>query len=121
MTPEQAFASLPEDDKIKLYLVSLLGLIEAPSPTDPTKKYAVHVHHPEVIEAPSLEIAKHLACQKLNELYPSTKGWLSRTGTIDVIPSKTIAQIAQYWQAGFLANNALEIPKPVEFKCDSNE
>jgi hypothetical protein len=124
MTPEQpfaSFASLPDDDKIKLYLVSLLGITEAPHPTDPTKKYTVHLHHPEVIEAPSLEIAKRLARERLGELYPSSKGWLSRTVTIEVIPSKTIAQIAQYWQAGFIANNAREFPKPVEFNCDSNE
>ena len=121
MTPEEAFARLPEDDKAKMYLVSLLGIIEAEHPTDATKKLAVHFHHPEVIEAQSLEMAKSMACQIADELYPRSKGWIKRTVAIDVIPSQTLAAVARYWQAGFIAKNVEAFPKPVEFSCDPDD
>lgn len=87
-------ALLPEDQKIRLYLVSYLGVIEAPDPKDETKKYTVTFHYPELIQSQSIDIARQMACAHAEELWPKEKGWISRSITIDPVNPDLIKVVA---------------------------
>jgi hypothetical protein len=97
-------AMLREEDKIRIYLVSMLGVIEAGAvPDNPSQKYAIYYHSPVIIEAQSINMAVDIAKHRVEELWPKAQGWKMRSVAVEPFEPASIKMMLQYWQTGMLA------------------
>src|ERR1700686_3927079 len=112
MELSELVAALKESDKIRLYLVSLLGVAQ-------DRNNLTTFHYAEVFEAQSIDMVRRMACERIHELWPREKGFVSRTVTIDPIQPDPIKRVLQFWQSGLLAKQIDPPEDPIEVNCDT--
>jgi hypothetical protein len=112
-------ATLREEDKMRLYLVSYLAVIEESIPDEPGKKRATTYNYASIVEAQDINMAKGVACARAEEQWPKSHGWALRSVTIDPIKPGEIKRLLEAWQAGLLAQNIHPPEKGIEVNCDT--
>lgn len=115
MKLSDVIASLKESDKSRLYLISLMALHWTPPRDLVTFQYAT------IEEAQSIVMARDIACQKANEMWPKEKGFISRKLTVDPFRPSDIERLLELWKAGWFAKHIEPSEEGFEYDCDTGK
>lgn len=121
MNLSKVAAMMREQDKLRIYLVSMLGIIDAESADDPDKKLSIYYHSPVFIEAQSLNMAVEVAKGRVNELWPKSDGWKLRSVAVEPVSPKSIELMLGYWQTGLMAREADPQEQGITINLDATD
>src|SRR5262245_60949688 len=98
-------------DRIKLYIITVLGVIVVPDPDNPDKEGHIYSLQSELKEAQSREMAEQMVREDAVKIWPEEQPWKLRAFSVTPIETHSLfRQLAVYRQAGVLAgeNEMLE-------------
>ena len=81
-----------------------MGISETFVPNEPSKKYAVFFHGPDIIEAQDIQMAVGIASAKAEQQWPKENGWIKRSVAVEPFGPSSIRQMLTEFQSGLLAH-----------------
>jgi hypothetical protein len=104
-------------DRIKLYIVSILGIAVEDDPSDSDKPQGRYIHVPLLLEGKSIEDVEEDACIQANRLFSEAHGYKTRHIMVKQRPPEGYLRLLQLSHLGLRAASDEPVEQVVEFMC----
>jgi hypothetical protein len=104
-------------DRIKLYIVSILGIAVEDNLSESDKPRGRYIHLPFLMEGESIEDVEEDACIQANRLFSEAHGYKTRHIMVEPIPPERYLRLLQLSHLGILAPSDEPVEQAVEFLC----
>ena len=105
-------------NKLKLYLVSILGVSR--TTTDEGEPKSLFVHLPWITEATDIDEAANQACTEAGKWFPRSEGFVDCDISIDPMPQEYYERLTHFANLKRLAENPDPKENKIYFRCDTS-
>jgi hypothetical protein len=105
-------------NKLKLYLVSLLGIR---STFEDDKPKSLFCHVPLMVEATDIVSAAEQACTEARKWFPVHEGFKATDVSVKPVSPEYYLRLSQFGKLQRLAETPDPLEQPLVFRCDTSE
>ena len=105
-------------NKLKLYLVSLLGIR---STYEDDKPKSLFCHVPLMVEATDIDSAAKQACSEARKWFPAHEGFKTTDVSVKPVSPEYYLRLSQFAKLQRLAEKPDPFEQPRVFRCDTSE